>query len=148
MFLGNPCGFDRTKTNFLKIYDFSIPENQPVLDITVDRRAAPLGYMKDQPNIRQHKYDFFELLDAYEAAVIDQTQRLMDGTNETTESSLEKLRNEWIDTSMSLTYNKDASLDNHFERPIQVSLTCIVKNFSTESSLFIWKSQITLFEFL
>ena len=98
-----------------------------------------MGYMKDQPNIRQHKSDFFELLDAYEAAVIDQTQRLMDGTNETTESSLEKLRNDWIDTSMSLTYNKDASLDNHFERPIQVSLTCIVKNFATESNLFIGK---------
>ena len=82
--------------------------------------AIPKFYMTDQPNLEAHKSDFDDRLTVFDTEVIGETERLLNGNNPIDEQSLEDLEDRWLESAKDLTYNKDSSLDNHFERPITV----------------------------
>ena len=82
--------------------------------------AIPKYYLTDQPNLEDHRSDFNDKLNAFETEVIGETEKLLNGNNTITDFSLLKLEYIWQESAKNLTYDKDSSLDNHFERPIKV----------------------------
>ena len=91
--------------------------------------AIPKFYMTDQPNLEAHRSDFNDRLTVFKTEVIGETERLLNGNNPINELSLEELEKKWLKSAKDLTYNKDSSSDNHFERPITVCVCVFVSKY-------------------
>ena len=74
----------------------------------------------NQPNLKDHIKEFNVKIGNFSKLVINQTLDLLNGNDTITEESLNNLSEEWIESCIQLTYIKDASMDNHFLRPLKV----------------------------
>ena len=83
--------------------------------------ALPVQYQTNQKNLNDTESTFLAHLQHFKQAVIVQVEQFLNSSANVTEASLEKLRSDWVLSAEQLTYNKDSSLEKHFQRPIQVN---------------------------
>ena len=116
--------------------------------ISGDQKAIPKFYLTDQPNLEAHRIAFNERLTVFDTDVIGETEKLLNGIIPIDDDSLKKLKEKWQKSAEELTYNKDSSLDNHFERPIKVRARVMVpKSEFSQDFLVLHISDINQFSF-